>query len=164
MKVVMKTSKLNGLNMCRLLNGLMAFLLFSSVAFADNGLISMKSPHDVTTTTDRFEESLAAKGMTIFARINHTEGALKVGKELRPTELIIFGNPKVGTPLMQCAQSVAIDLPQKSLIWEDENGQVWLSYNDPVYLARRHNIRDCEGVLNKISNALGNFAKAATAQ
>jgi len=78
--------------------------------------------------------------------------------------LIIFGNPKVGTPLMQCTQSVAIDLPQKSLIWEDENGQVWLSYNDPGYLARRHNIENCDEVLNKISNALGNFAKAATAQ
>jgi uncharacterized protein (DUF302 family) len=164
MKVVMQTLNLNGLIMYRLLNGFMAFLLFSSVAVADNGLISMKSPHDVTTTTDRFEESLAAKGMTIFARINHTEGALKVGEELRPTELIIFGNPKVGTPLMQCAQSIAIDLPQKSLIWEDENGQVWLSYNDPVYMARRHNIRNCDEVLNKISNALGNFAKAATAQ
>ena len=164
MKVVMKTSNFNGLNMCRLLSGFMAFLLFSSVAVADNGLISMKSPHDVTTTIDRFEESLAAKGMTIFARINHTEGALKVGKELRPTELIIFGNPKVGTPLMKCAQSVAIDLPQKALIWEDENGQVWLSYNDSGYLARRHNIEYCDEVLNKISNALGNFAKAATAQ
>ena len=142
----------------------MAFLLFSSVAVADNGLISMKSPYDVTATTDRLEESLAAKGMTVFARINHTEGALKVGKELRPTVLIIFGNPKVGTPLMQCAQSVAIELPQKSLILEDENGQVWLSYNDPIYLARRHDIENCDELINKISNALGNFARAATAQ
>jgi uncharacterized protein (DUF302 family) len=160
----MQTSSFKGLNMHRLLNGFMAFLLFSSVAVADNGLISMKSPYDVTATTDRLEESLAAKGMTVFARINHTEGALKVGKELRPTVLIIFGNPKVGTPLMQCAQSVAIDLPQKSLIWEDENGQVWLSYNDPIYLARRHDIENCDELINKISNALGNFARAATAQ
>jgi uncharacterized protein (DUF302 family) len=160
----MQTSSFKGLNMHRLLNGFMAFLLFSSVAVADNGLISMKSPYDVTATTDRLEESLAAKGMTVFARINHTEGALKVGKELRPTVLIIFGNPKVGTPLMQCAQSVAIDLPQKSLIWEDENGQVWLSYNDPIYLARRHDIENCDELINKISNALGNFSRAATGQ
>ena len=150
--------------MRRLLNSFIAFLLFSSVAFADNGLISIKSPYDVTVTADRFEESLQAKGMTIFTRINHTEGALKVGKELRPTELIIFGNPKVGTPLMQCAESIAIDLPQKALVWEDENGQVWLSYNDPGYLARRHNIKNCDEVLNKISGALGNFARAAIAQ
>ena len=150
--------------MRKLLNGFIVFLLFSSVAVADNGLISMKSPYDVAVTADRFEKSLQAKGMTIFARINHTEGALKVGKELRSTELIIFGNPKVGTPLMQCAQSVAIDLPQKSLVWEDENGQVWLSYNDPGYLAGRHNIKNCDEVLNKISGALGNFARAAAAQ
>jgi uncharacterized protein (DUF302 family) len=150
--------------MRKLLNGFIVFLLFSSVAVADNGLISMKSPYGVAVTADRFEKSLQAKGMTIFARINHTEGALKVGKELRPTELIIFGNPKVGTPLMQCAQSVAIDLPQKSLVWEDENGQVWLSYNDPGYLAGRHNIKNCDEVLNKISGALGNFARAAIAQ
>jgi len=150
--------------MHRLLNGFVAFLLLQSVAVADNGLINMKSPYDVTATTDRLEESLTAKGMTVFARINHTEGALKVGKELRPTVLIIFGNPKVGTPLMQCAQSVAIELPQKALIWEDENRQVWLSYNDPVYLARRHNIENCDEHINKISNALGNFARVATAQ
>jgi len=150
--------------MRKLLNGFIVFLLFTSVAVADNGLISMESPYDVAVTADRFENSLQAKGMTIFARINHTEGALKVGKELRPTELIIFGNPKVGTPLMQCAQSVAIDLPQKSLVWEDENGRVWLSYNDPGYLAGRHNIKNCDEVLNKISGALGNFARAAIAQ
>ncbi len=102
--------------------------------------------------------------MTVFARINHAEGAEKVGKQLRPTELIIFGNPKVGAPLMQCGQSVAIDLPQKALIWEDEAGQVWLSYNDPKYLAKRHSINDCDEVIKKIETALGNFAKTATTQ
>ncbi len=102
--------------------------------------------------------------MTVFIRIDHAEGASKVGRKLRPTELIIFGNPKVGTPLMQCHQSVAIDLPQKALIWEDEKEQVWLSYNDPRYLAKRHNIKKCDEVLNKIANALSSFAKAATAE
>ena len=100
--------------------------------------------------------------MTVFIRINHTEGAQKVGKKLRPTEILIFGNPKVGTPLMQCKQSVAIDLPQKALIWEDEAGQVWLSYNDPKYLADRHGITKCVGVIKKIQKALSNFANAAT--
>ena len=102
--------------------------------------------------------------MTVFIRINHGEGAEKVGKRLRPTELIIFGNPKVGTPLMQCGQSVAIDLPRKALIWEDEAGQVWLSYNDPKYLARRHGIKGCDEVIKKIEDALGNFVKTATMQ
>ncbi|BCO08021.1 hypothetical protein GF1_03970 [Desulfolithobacter dissulfuricans] len=104
------------------------------------------------------------KGMTVFARINHAEGAQKVGKKLRPTELIIFGNPRVGTPLMQCAQSVGIDLPQKALIWEDEKGQVWLFYNDPEYLADRHGIKGCDEVIKKIANALGNFARTAAVQ
>ena len=82
--------------------------------------------------------------------------------ELRPTELMIFGNPKVGAPLMQCSRAVAIDLPQKALIWQDEGGQVWLSYNDPQYLANRHKIDACKAVLDKVRNALKNFAKAAT--
>jgi uncharacterized protein (DUF302 family) len=100
--------------------------------------------------------------MNIFLRINHTEGARKVGQELRPTELVIFGNPKVGTPLMQCGQTVAIDLPQKALIWQDESGQVWSTYNDPQYLATRHGIDRCKAVLDKVQNALKNFAQAAT--
>ena len=75
---------------------------------------------------------------------------------------LIFGNPKVGTPLMLCSQSVAIDLPQKALVWEDESGTVWLAYNDPQYLNQRHGLGDCAAVLEKVSGALGNFAKAAT--
>ena len=141
---------------------LMAVFFFASVTYADNGIISIKSSHDVKTTVDRLENKLREKGMTVFIRINHAEGAQKVGKKLRPTELIIFGNPKVGTPLMQCGQSVAIDLPQKALIWQDEAGQVWLSYNDPKYLASRHSIKGCSEVIKKIEKALGNFARMAT--
>ena len=136
--------------------------LFVSLAFADNGLISIKSSHNVKETGDRLENTLKVKGMTVFIRINHAKGAQKVGKKLRPTELIIFGNPKVGTPLMLNSQTAAIDLPQKALIWEDEAGQVWFSYNDPKYIAKRHNITGCAEVLKKIENALGNFAKTAT--
>ena len=145
-----------------LLCTLMAIFFFASVTYADNGIISIKSSHDVKTTVDRLENILGEKGMTVFIRINHAEGAQKVGKKLRPTELIIFGNPKVGTPLMQCGQSVGIDLPQKALIWQDEAGQVWLSYNDPKYLASRHSIKECGEIIKKIEKALGNFARGAT--
>jgi len=148
--------------MRHLLFTLIGIIIFASLACADNGIVSIKSSHDVKITADRLENNLKAKGMTVFIRINHTKGAQKVGKTLRPTEVIIFGNPKVGTPLMQCGQSVAIDLPQKALIWEDEAGQVWLSYNDPKYLAKRHGIKDCVDVIKKIETALGNFANAAT--
>ncbi len=145
-----------------LLCTLMAMFFFASVTYADNGIISIKSSHDVKTTVDRLDNILREKGMTVFIRINHAEGAQKVGKKLRPTELIIFGNPKVGTPLMQCGQSVGIDLPQKALIWQDKAGQVWLSYNDPKYLASRHSIKECGEIIKKIEKALGNFARMAT--
>ncbi|MGH1485582.1 MAG: DUF302 domain-containing protein [Cellvibrionaceae bacterium] len=127
------------------------------------GMIILKSNHNVKITADKLEKVLNAKGMTVFKRIDHSAGAKKVDKELRPTELVIFGNPKVGTPLMQCAQSVAIDLPQKMLIWEDEKGKTWLAYNDPNYLVKRHNIKGCEVVIGKISGALKKFATVATA-
>lgn len=130
-------------------------------AFADNGLVVTQSQHSVSETGDRLVSVLEDKGMTVFDRINHGEGAKKVGLELRPTEVVIFGNPKVGTPLMQCSQSVAIDLPQKMLVWEDEAGDVWLAYNDPGYLAERHDIAGCDEVLGKVSGALENFAAAA---
>jgi uncharacterized protein (DUF302 family) len=141
---------------------ILIFFIAISPALAGNGLITVKSNHDVEKTADRLENALKSKGMTVFARINHAEGARKVGKQLRPTQLVIFGNPKVGTPLMQCSQSIAIDLPQKALIWEDDKGQAWLSYNDPDYLAERHAINACGEVLAKVRKALQNFAKAAT--
>jgi len=94
--------------------------LFCSSVIASEGMVNVKSVHAVNVTADRLENVLKSKGMTVFTRINHAAGAEKVGKTLRPTELVIFGNPKIGTPLMQCSQSIAIDLPQKALIWEDE--------------------------------------------
>jgi len=148
--------------MRQILLTLMSVFLFVSLAYADNGLISLKSSYDVKKTVDRLEKALKAKDMTVFIRINHAESAQKVGEKLRPTELVIFGNPKVGTPLMQCGQSVAIDLPQKALVWQDEAGQVWFTYNDPNYLAKRHGLEGCEEVIKKIEKALGNFAKTAT--
>lgn len=138
-------------------------LLFcSGFAMAADGLITVKSQHSVAATTDKLETVLGEKGMTVMNRVNHAAGAESAGMELRPTELVIFGNPKVGTLLMQCAQSVALDLPQKALIWEDEEGQVWLGYNDPEYLKTRHAIEGCDARLEKVSRALAGFARAAT--
>ena len=141
---------------------LLSIFLLNTAAMADNGMVNIKSVHDVKTTADRLEKILKEKGMTLFNRIDHAAGARKVGSSLQPTELLIFGNPKVGTPLMQCGQTAAIDLPQKALIWQDESGQVWLTYNDPLYVARRHGIDGCKAVLDKVKNALKNFAQAAT--
>jgi uncharacterized protein (DUF302 family) len=144
---------------------LIALILVVGIAqqvSADPGLTNVKSAHDVKNTADRLETVLNEKGMTVFMRINHGEGARKVGKQLRPMELVIFGSPKVGAPLMQCGQTIGIDLPQKALIWQDESGQVWLTYNDPQFLAARHGIDGCQAVLKKVQNALKNFARAAT--
>jgi uncharacterized protein (DUF302 family) len=142
----------------------LAFYCLMSVpaGYAGDGLVSIKSSHTVKETADQLASLLRDKGMTLFIRIDHTEGAKKVGEQLRPTEVVIFGNPKVGTPFMRCGQSVAIDLPQKALIWEDETGQVWLTYNDPRYLADRHGITECEEVIEKITKALDTFASGAT--
>ncbi len=131
------------------------------VAAAD-GVVDIPSTFNVEETTDRMVRILNKKGMTIFNRIKHSESAAKVGIELRKTELIIFGNPKVGSPLMACQQSVAIDLPQKALIWEDADARVWISYNDPRYLEKRHNISGCEEAITKIEKALAGIAKSAS--
>ena len=136
-------------------------ILFTSILFAADGLISIKSNYDVETTAHRLEKILKEKGMTVFARIDHARGAKMTGQELRPTELVIFGNPKVGTPLMLCAQTIAIDLPQKAVIWEDPDGQVWISYNNPYYLAKRHNITGCDKVIKKVGKALAMFTQEA---
>jgi len=149
--------------MQKILFSILAIIFFVSTAVADNGIVSVKSSHDVKATADRLENILSQKGMKVFIRINHAAGAANVGKELRPTELIVFGNPKVGTPLMQCSQSVAIDLPQKALIWQDDKGLVWLSYNDPDYLDGRHGLKGCNAVIKKVKKALSNFVSAATA-
>jgi uncharacterized protein (DUF302 family) len=133
-----------------------------SYATDSNGIIKIKSKHTVTETIDKLETVLNKKGMTIFKRVNHAAGAEKAGLKLRPTELLIFGNPKVGTPLMLCSQTAALDLPLKALAYKDENGQVWLAYNDPGYIAKRHHVSNCGQVTNKMSKALANFSKAAT--
>ena len=141
----------------------LAFLgLFAATAHAGEGLISVKSAHDVPTTADKLIAVLEEKGMTVFTRVDHAAGAKKVDMSLEPTELVIFGNPKMGTALMKCGHSVAIDLPLKALIWEDGDGQTWLGYNDPAYLATRHKLEGCDKVLEKMGKGVAGFANAAT--
>ncbi|MDD1827069.1 DUF302 domain-containing protein [Photobacterium sp. ZSDE20] len=144
---------------------LCAILLSASFSVAaSDGLIKYQSNYSVKETADRFEEIAKSKGLTLFARIDHQKNASNVDLELRPTEVIIFGNPKVGTPLMQCAQDVAIDLPQKVLVSEDANKKVWLSYNDPNYLLNRHAINGCDEVIKKISGVLSKLSEATIAK
>jgi len=146
----------------KLLGFLTALVFFStaSAAFPADGLIKIKSADSVRETMNRLEEIVKQRGLAVFARIDHAAGASKVGKSLRPTELLIFGNPKGGTPLMVCAQTTGIDLPLKALVWEDASRQVWLGYNDPAYLARRHGVEDCP-VVENLRKALSGIAEAA---
>jgi uncharacterized protein (DUF302 family) len=141
----------------------LAVFMFCSLASATDGLVEVKSPHSVKATMDRFEEIVKQRGLNVFVRIDHAAGAAKVGKFLRPTELLIFGNPQGGTPLMLCAQSAGIDLPLKALVWEDVSGQVRLGYNDLTYLAKRHGITNCP-VVAKLRKALAGIAEAAVAR
>jgi uncharacterized protein (DUF302 family) len=105
-----------------------------------NGIIEVLSNHSVDQTVARVQEILQTKGVTLFALIDHSGEAEKAGMKMLPTKLLIFGNPKGGTPLMLAAPSVAIDLPLKILVWQDGQGEVWLSYNSPEYLAERHGL------------------------
>ncbi|HEY2618199.1 MAG TPA: DUF302 domain-containing protein [Acetobacteraceae bacterium] len=111
----------------------------------------------------RLEAEVRAKGMTVFARIDHAAGAAAVGLSLRPTELLIFGNARGGTPLMQADQTIGIDLPLKALVWQDASGSTWLSYNDPGWLAKRHKLDHAtDAVVGGLAAALGALASAAT--
>jgi uncharacterized protein (DUF302 family) len=140
------------------------FLIFLSFpAFAADGLVALKSAHGGKDTMDRLESAVKQKGLNVFARIDHAAGAAKLGKKLRATELLIFGNPQGGTPFMECAQTVGIDLPLKALVWQDESGQVWLGYNDPAYLAARHGVAQCPAAAG-LKKALAGLAEEAVAR
>jgi uncharacterized protein (DUF302 family) len=146
--------------MKRLLSAALICLMgWWSSAYAADGLIALKSTYNARDTMNRLETVVKEKGLNVFARIDHAAGAAKIGKTLRPTEVLIFGNPQGGTPFMECAQSVGIDLPLKALVWEDEQGQTWLGYNDPTYLAQRHGAKDCPAAAN-IAKALSGIAQA----
>ena len=131
---------------------------------SDDGLVTLASNHAVRDTLDRLEADLRAKSITVFARIDHAAGAASVAMPLRPTELLIFGNPKAGTPLMQASQSIGIDLPLKMLGWQDEGGKVWLTYNDPHWLARRHQLAAAtDASVGALASLLAKLAKTAAA-
>jgi len=138
--------------------------LWGAQAMAADGLITVRSNLSPKDTFERLESEVKAKGLTIFARVDHAAGAAEAGLLLRPTTLLIFGNAKGGTPLMQSKQTIAIDLPLKALVWQDASGITWLSYNDPTWLAMRHGVgREAEAAVSGMTAALAAVAKAATA-
>ena len=129
-----------------------------------DGLITLSSRYPASDTVERLLAALAKRSMTVFARIDHAAGAASAGLSLRPTEVVLFGNPKGGTALMQDRQSAGIDLPLKALVWEDADGKVWLSYNDPTWIAQRHGLGAASaGAVEAMGKALGAIAAEATA-
>jgi uncharacterized protein (DUF302 family) len=126
-------------------------------------LTTIKSNHAPHDTMNRLEAAVMAKGMTVFARIDHAAGASQAGLSLRPTEVLVFGNAKGGTPLMQSVPTIAIDLPLKALVWQDASGVTWLSWNDPAWLAARHGIAGTDAVAGKLTAVLAEVAEAAAA-
>ena len=130
-------------------------------AMAADGLTTIRSSHGPKDTMNRLEVEVKAKGMTVFARIDHAAGAAAVGLSLRPTELLIFGSARGGTPLMQIQQTIGIDLPLKALAWEDAAGKVWLSWNEPSWLATRHGIAVGSELTKALAAALAAATKAA---
>ena len=128
-----------------------------------DGLITVSSSFGPEETMKRLEAEVRAKGMTVFARVNHAAGAAEAGLPLRPTDLLIFGAARGGTPLMQATQTIGIDLPLKALVWQDEEGKTFLSYNDPAYLAHRHGLADqVKPVVDTMTAVLKAIAAKAT--
>jgi uncharacterized protein (DUF302 family) len=130
---------------------------------AADGLITIRSAFGPEATMNRLEAEVRAKGLTVFAHVDHAAGAKAVGMPLRPTDLLIFGNAKGGTPLMQAEQTIGIDLPLKALVWQDAAGVTWLSYNDPYFLAQRHGLDDAtKATVEALSGALKAISGKAT--
>ena len=133
-------------------------------AMAAEGLTTIPSSFGPQDTMNRLEAAVKTKGMMLFARIDHAAAASAVGLSLRPTEVLIFGNAKAGTPLMQSVQTIGIDLPLKALVWQDAADNTWLSYNDPAWLAQRHGLGgETEPAVGLMTAALAAVARAATA-
>ena len=139
---------------------LLVLFCLSLPAFAADGLIAVESARGAKDTMDRLESVAKERGLNVFARIDRAAGAAKVGRKLRATEVLIFGNPQGGTPFMECAQSVGIDLPLKALVWQDEAGKVWIGYNDPAYLAARHGTASCPAAAG-LAKALASLVQEA---
>lgn len=140
---------------------LLALVLQTPLAGAGS-IVVTRSAHDVNETINRLEAALRAKGVTVFARIDHAGNAQRVGVALRPVQLLIFGNPKLGSPLLESNPMVGLDLPMKALAWEDADGKVWLGYTAAATIAERYRIEDRAAVIDKMTGALKNFTAAAT--
>jgi uncharacterized protein (DUF302 family) len=125
------------------------------------GLTTIASNFGPKETMDRLETEIRTKGMEVFARIDHAAGAAEVGLKLRPTELIIFGNARGGTPLMQSAQTIGIDLPLKALVWQAAAGKTWISYNEPKWISQRHGVTHAEPIVNKLADLLSAISTTA---
>lgn len=152
------------LALIRLLVLIAATCSWETQAMAADGLITIKSSFGPEDTMKRLEAEVKARGLTVFAHVDHAAGAAAVGLQLRPTDLLIFGNAKGGTPLMQQVQTIGIDLPLKALVWQDEQGATWLSYNDPAYLAERHGVGEpAKAVIGVMTAALQTIVTKATA-
>jgi uncharacterized protein (DUF302 family) len=130
---------------------------------ADADLVTLPSPHGVDETVERLKSLLDAKKIQVFAHIDHAAGAKKVGLSLRPTQVLIFGNPQAGTPLMQSRQTIGLDLPLRILVWEDEAGKVWLTYRRPGLLARLHHVAGHDEAVKGLDDGLSGLTRAATA-
>jgi uncharacterized protein (DUF302 family) len=129
---------------------------------AVDGLTTIQSSYGPEETINRLEAEITSRGMTVFAHIDHTAGAARVGLSLRPTDVLLFGNARGGTPLMQSIQTIGIDLPLKMLVWQDAAGDTWLSYNDPHWIAKRHGMgQEAEATVSAMSAALDGLAKTA---
>jgi uncharacterized protein (DUF302 family) len=126
-----------------------------------DGLTSVPSNFDPKETMDRLEAEIRTKGLNVFARIDHAAGAAEAGLELRPTNLIIFGNARGGTPLMQLIQTVGVDLPLKVLVWQDAAGKTWVSYNEPSWIAQRHGVANADPTVSKMADLLSAISRMA---
>ncbi|MGD9828631.1 MAG: DUF302 domain-containing protein [Hyphomicrobiaceae bacterium] len=129
---------------------------------ADGELVIRESKYSVKETIDRLAKDLASKGVKVAARIDHSAGAKSVGMELKPAQVLVFGNPKLGTPLMQAAPMIGLDLPMKMLAWQDANGKVWLAYASADALMKRYGVKGKDQVFKTMAGALDKFATAAS--
>jgi uncharacterized protein (DUF302 family) len=135
-------------------------LVFSANVLASDAFVQKQSPYSVKETLDRVEVILNKKGITVFTRVDHAAGAKKVGLKMNDTQLLIFGNPKMGTPLMNEQILMGLDLPMKMLAWKDDNGQTWLAYTSPQALQQRHKLKN-RGIIDKMSKALDGISRKA---
>ncbi|CDS49491.1 putative inner membrane or exported protein [Polaromonas sp. CG9_12] len=132
-------------------------------AYGPHGMVSVKSSHSQAETVSRLETQVRQRNLNVTARIDHAAAAQRIGQTLRPNEVVIFGNPQAGTPLMQCAPTVGVDLPMKALVWTDADGQVWLGYNDPAWLIHRHGAPECPAADN-VRKVLAAIVEATVAR